>query len=116
MTEEIELLGITEYGRHGVYSEEKQNKQKFIIDLKIKMARKDRSDAVETTVDYAKLVDVVRNVVATTSFDLIETLAEAIATECMQNAFIDGISVVVNKPEAAKSLGISNVSVSHTRE
>ena len=115
MSEVITLTGITEYGRHGVYPQEKQNKQKFIVDLILEVNRISDSDRIETTVDYAGLSNEIREVVASTEFDLIESLAAAIAAHCLQNQLIHKVTVVVHKPEAAKSLGITDVSVSVTK-
>ena len=115
MSEVIALTGISEYGRHGVYPQEKQNKQKFIVDLILEIKRISDADQIETTVDYAGLSGEVREIVASTEFDLIESLAAAIAAHCMQNQLIHKVTVTVHKPEAAKSLGITDVSASVTK-
>jgi dihydroneopterin aldolase len=115
MSEIITLTGISEYGRHGVYPHEKQNKQNFIVDLILDVKRISEADQLETTVDYGVLSGAVREIVASTEFDLIESLAAAIAAYCIQNQLIHKVTVIVHKPEAAKSLGITDVSVSVTK-
>ena len=112
MSEQITLTGIAEFGRHGVYPQEKQNKQKFVVDLKINLARLSYEDKIETTVDYAELASSIRDVIADNEFDLLETLAAAIAVKCLENVLIDSVTVTVHKPEAAVSLGLSDLTVS----
>lgn len=111
MTEIIELTGITEYGRHGVYPAEKQNKQKFVIDVKLTLNRSSLADELNSTIDYAELTSEIRNLVATTEFELIETLARSVADLCLSNLEVASAKVKVSKPEAAKLLGIENVAV-----
>ncbi len=115
MSEIITLTGISEFGRHGVYPQEKQNKQKFIVDLTLEVKRISDADQIETTVDYAGLSSEVREIVASTEFDLIESLATAIAGHCIMNEIVNKVTVTVHKPDAAKSLGLSDVSVSITK-
>jgi len=112
MNEVIELTGISEYGRHGVYPSEKQNKQEILVDLKIYLANRSGTDEISQTVDYAVLTSAVRNLIAEQQFDLIETLADSIANHCMKNSLVERVEVKVHKPEAAKSLGIIDVAVS----
>lgn len=111
MTEIIELTGIAEYGRHGVYAAEKQNKQKFVIDVELTLNRSSFEDKITSTIDYAELTSEIRNLVAITEFDLIESLAKSIADLCLSNEIVALAKVKVSKPEAAKLLGIDNVAV-----
>ncbi len=115
MSEQITLTGIVEYGRHGVYPQEKQNKQKFVVDLKINLTRINYEDKIETTVDYVELASSIRDVIAGNEFDLIETLAAAIAAKCLESNLIESVTVTVHKPEAAISLGLSDLAVSLTK-
>ena len=111
MTEIIELIGIDEYGRHGVYPAEKQNKQKFVVDVELTLNRTSLADEISTTIDYAQLTSEIRNLIAGTQFELIETLAGSIAQLCLSNQKVALAKVKVNKPEAAKAMGIDNVAV-----
>lgn len=112
MNEVIELTGISEFGRHGVYASEKQNKQEFVVDLEIYLANRSGTDEISQTVDYAALTVAVRDLIAEQQFDLIETLADSIATHCLKRLFVEHVKVKVHKPAAAKSLGITDVAVS----
>jgi dihydroneopterin aldolase len=112
MNEVIELTGISEFGRHGVYDLEKQNKQEFVVDLEIYLVNRSGADEISQTVDYAALTLAVRKLISDQQFDLIETLADSIATHCLNHLLVERVKVKVHKPAAAKSLGITDVAVS----
>jgi dihydroneopterin aldolase len=48
------------------------------------------------------------------SFDLIETMAEAVARECLTFERVLKVSVVVHKPNAARRLGIQGAAAAVT--
>jgi 7,8-dihydroneopterin aldolase/epimerase/oxygenase len=101
----LSLLGMRFDARHGVLPEEKETAQPFEIDLVLRTdlaAAADR-DALEATVDYAALFDLVRAIVEGPSFDLIEALAGAIARAVLaatDPALVNEVEVRVRKPKA----------------
>ena len=108
----IKLTGIEVLGRHGVYTSEKFNDQPFVIDLDCVLDRGSRADDVETTVDYGRLAEQVVAVVEAESVDLIETLADRIADDCLaRNPLISRITVTVHKPEAPISVPVRDTAV-----
>lgn len=111
MSEKIKLVGISEYGRHGVYQHEKVNKQKFDVDLLITLNRNSSADKIDKTVDYDLVTNCVREVIANNEFDLLETLAWQIADSCLAMALIYEVEVSVHKPAAAEFLGLKDVVV-----
>jgi dihydroneopterin aldolase len=115
MIEKIRLSGIVEYGKHGVYPHEKVNKQKFTVDLILTLNRTSVEDKLESTVDYDKIVNAVRDVIANTEFDLIESLAAQVAKVCLDFVAISEVEVTLHKPAAAQALGIDEVIVTVIR-
>ena len=71
------LEGLKAEGRHGANPGERIHPQEFVVDLDV-LLEFDR-DSLEATVDYRALADMARNTVAQTSFELLESLAEAVA-------------------------------------
>ena len=71
------LSGIRVEARAGARPGEKDEPQPFVIDLdlEVDVAR----DAIENTADYRAITDAVRDVVEGGSFDLIESMAGAVA-------------------------------------
>ena len=91
--------------RHGVLAHEKSDPQQFEVDLVLHADLRDagRTDALERTVDYATLFELVRTIVTGPSFDLIEALADALARavlEATDPRLVDAVEVRVRKPEA----------------
>jgi dihydroneopterin aldolase len=101
------------FGHHGVYEKEKREGQPFVIDLEIEADIVDatRRDHLKDTVDYGQVVNRVARIVEEESFDLIEALAEKIATELLREEKIKKVSVTVKKPEAPLSRSVEYVGV-----
>ena len=101
----LSLLGMRFDGRHGVLAEEKETAQPFEVDVLLRVDLSDAAerDALEATVDYAALHDLVRAIVEGPSFDLIEALAGAIAHATLaatDPAVVNEVEVRVRKPKA----------------
>lgn len=95
----------------GVWEEERKEKQdvvtNLIIDTDIRKAAK--SDRFEDALDYRDLKKKVLQLVEHSHFYLLEALAEAIATCCLQDKKVLGVQVRVEKPAAlrfARSVGV----------
>ena len=100
----IDVKGIKAYGKHGVYREEKEKEQLFIIDVKLLINQNkeptnniDR-DNLNKTINYEKVIETVINLVKQESFSLIETIAFSII-EKLRDEKIKEISVTVHKPD-----------------
>jgi dihydroneopterin aldolase len=101
----LSLLGMRFRARHGVLPDEKLTAQPFEVDLVLHadLRAAAASDALDRTVDYAALFEVVRDVVGGPSVDLIEALAGRIADAVLvatDPGLVDAVEVRVRKPEA----------------
>jgi 7,8-dihydroneopterin aldolase/epimerase/oxygenase len=106
------LSGIEASGHHGARPGEKDEPQPFVIDLDLDVnVGEDRIDA---TADYRDVTERVRAVVEGGSFDLIESMAEAVARECLTFERVLRATVVVHKPNAAARLGVHGVAAAVT--
>ena len=116
----LSLLGMRFDARHGVLPEEKETAQPFEVDLVLRAdlaAAADR-DALEATVDYAALYELVRAIVEGPSFDLIEALAGAIARAVLaatDPALVNEVEVRVRKPKAPIDGAFDTVEAAVTR-
>jgi dihydroneopterin aldolase len=106
------LSGIRVEGRAGVRPGEKDEPQPFVIDLDLEVDVVD--DAIEGTADYRVITEAVREVVERGSFDLIESMAEAIAGRVASFPHVASATAVVHKPNAATRLGIDGVAAAAT--
>ena len=102
MTDRIVLAGMAFQARHGVEEREKLEAQRFEVDVELflDLQPSGLEDDLTRTVDYARVYQTVRQIVESTTYDLIEALAEAIAHEVLgQEPNADEIVVRVRKPE-----------------
>jgi dihydropteroate synthase len=98
----IELLGLREFGRHGVLEHERINGQYFSVDatLGLSISHAAHTDDLADTVNYAEVADSIRARIAGEPVDLIEKLAELIATDCLAFPQVVFAKIRVHKPEA----------------
>ncbi len=88
----------------GVYSEERHAKQDVVINITLECdhSAAARSDSLEDAVDYKRLKQQVIQMVESSSFNLIETMADRIAQLCLEQARVHSATVIVDKPGALR--------------
>jgi dihydroneopterin aldolase len=101
----LSLLGMRFEALHGVLASEKVDPQPFEVDLVLHVDLDDvaRTDALEDTVDYRGMHELVDSIVMGPSFNLIEGLAGAIARAVLAGTdprLVGAVEVRVRKPEA----------------
>lgn len=106
-TARLFLTGIRASGHHGARPGEKDEPQDFVVDLDIEVNVGD--DVIGGTADYRGITDATRAIVEQGSFDLIESMAAAIADDLLKLDRVARVTVVVHKPNAAGRLGIDGV-------
>jgi dihydroneopterin aldolase len=94
----VELEGLEVLGRHGVLDEERQDGQTFLFDVRLELAGAPPSDRVEDTIDYRDIADCVREVSESRQFNLLETLAAAVADALADRFAVERVRVRVRKP------------------
>ncbi len=104
----IVITGVRATGRHGADPGEKLEAQGFVVDLDIVVELSE--DSLDATADYGALADAARQVVEASSFDLLETLADAVARAVFAFEPVRSVTAVVHKPSAARALGVDDVS------
>ncbi len=116
----IELRGLRLSGVVGVLPHEQAQAQPLEVDLDLRLdlAPAGASDALGDTADYGALCDVVEDVVSSTSYALLEALAEHLARALLEAAApIDEVTVSVRKlrPPVAQPLDTSGVRITRVR-
>ena len=102
MTDRIVLAGMTFQARHGVASREKVEDQRFEVDVELVVDLQPAAleDDLGQTVDYGAVYQEVRQIVESTTYNLIEALAEAICHELLgEFGAVREVVVRVRKPE-----------------
>lgn len=95
----------------GVNDDERREKQDVIINLVLfaDLRPSGRSDRLEDSVDYRAIKKDVLALAESSSFALVEALAEHIAERCLQHPRVQAVQVTVEKPSAlrfARSVGV----------
>jgi 7,8-dihydroneopterin aldolase/epimerase/oxygenase len=117
MTDRIALTGLRARGHHGVYDFEKAQGQDFIVDvtLEVDAAPAAASDDVADTVHYGELAERLVAIVTGPPVNLIETLADRLATACLADERVAAATVTVHKPQAPIPHEFADVSVTLRR-
>lgn len=107
----IALKGLGALANHGVYDFERDRNQRFSADIVMWVETAGTADDIAATVSYADIADEAMAVLTGTAVDLIETLAETIASRVMSHEGVVGTEVTVHKPEAPIDHPFADVSV-----
>ncbi len=114
----IQLRGLRVVGTHGVLPEEQDRAQPFEIDLDlaVDLALAAGSDRLSDTVDYGAVATRAAEVVAGRSFELLESLAGAVAEATLASDLrITAVTVHLRKLRPPLALDLGTVGVRITR-
>ena len=107
----IALKGLGALANHGVYDFERTQEQRFSADVVMWVETAGTTDDIAATVSYADIADETMAVLTGNPVDLIETLAETIASRVMSHEGVVGTEVTVHKPDAPIDHPFADVSV-----
>ncbi len=93
----IFLEGLVFSGRHGVGAPERAKHQRFGLDIKIEQKPTEWQEDIQRTYNYMDAREIAQKIVENRSFKLLETLAETISREVMNNPTVQSVSVTIRK-------------------
>lgn len=113
----IDLTGIGGWGFHGVHDDERENGQRFVVDvsLGLDLSGAAAADDLGLTVDYGDLAEGVHEVIAAEPLQLIESVAQRVMDLCLGYPPVLWASVTVHKPMAPIQVPFADVSVTIER-
>lgn len=116
--ERIVLTGVTGFGYHGVFAQERATGQEFIVDVDMlaDARRAAAADDLAGTVDYGQVATAVHDAITGQPFALIERLADHIAHIVLTHPLVRQVSVTVHKPSAPITVPFADVAVTVTRD
>jgi dihydroneopterin aldolase len=87
-------------GKHGYHDWELQTTQPFEVDVELLLNLQPAGvdDDLTKTVDYGRVYDIAKQIVESTSFRLLEAIAEAISHEVLVAFDVQEVGVRVRKP------------------
>lgn len=113
----IVLTGLRASGFHGVFAEEREAGQDFIVDVTVwlDLAAAATGDNLDRTIHYGVLAEEVVAAVERDPVDLIETVAERIAQVVLAHQAAHTVRVTVHKPSAPITVPFTDVAVTIER-
>ena len=114
----IEITGLSLYTHHGVSEAERDVGQRLVVDLRLDVGESDATatDAIEDTIDYAEVCQLVALVAQQRSHRTLERLCATIAGRLLADYELEGVWVKATKPEPPIALSVEEVSVEVWRE
>ncbi len=116
--DEIIIENLQVFAYHGVHENEKQNGQIFLVSAVLyqDLPLAGKTDELQKTTNYGAVARFIEEYTRTKRFDLIESLAESLATEILVRfSLVNKISIEIKKPEAPVELTFDYFSVKITR-
>jgi 7,8-dihydroneopterin aldolase/epimerase/oxygenase len=110
----IELHGLELRGHHGVEEDERTRGQRFLFDVWLD-AVEPAGDRIEDAVDYREVAACVREVSDGTRFQLLESLAAALAERLVARFPVERVRVRVRKPDVELDPSVEYASVTAER-
>lgn len=117
--DEIRIDNLEVYAYHGVFPEENEKGQPFFVNMVLytDTRKAGLSDKLEYSTHYGEVSHMVHQFITEHTFQLIETVAEGVASLILKNyPLVQKVDVEIRKPEAPIGLPFESVSVKITRQ
>lgn len=118
MNDRIVIKGISDFGYHGVFEQERRNGQEFLVDvvLSLDLSLPSVNDDLEATINYATVCAIISDEITGEPVALIERLAGRISERLLEDfSMIQKIEVTIHKPAAPVEQNFSDISVTIER-
>jgi len=114
----IRLNNMIFYAHHGYYQAERELGQKFEVDLEFSCDLSEAivTDSLSDTINYRDVFLRVSQVFSSYKFTLLETLADKIAYDLLNNFPIESVKIKVRKPQVSLNGFLDNVEVEVYRQ
>jgi dihydroneopterin aldolase len=117
MVDVIHLSGVEVFAHHGVFPEERENGQRFVVDLDVEYdaSLAATSDNIANTINYAQLAKLVHDEVAGEPQDLLETVALRVLKKVFDFPLALHAILTIHKPDAPMPVSVGGVSITMSR-
>lgn len=113
----LSLKNMQFYGYHGAYVAEKELGQHIEVDIDMfgDFSQSAKTDDVDLSISYIDVYTVVKDIVEEQEFNLLEALAEAIASQILSSFDVKKVVVRVRKPNPSVGGVIDAIEVEISR-
>ena len=117
MNDVITLSNMVFFARHGAYAYEQEYGQRFHIDLEMlaNLEQAAKSDQLNETIDYTSVYNIIKHIVETKHFQLLEALGGCILGAVLAFPQVQQATVRIRKPASPIPGALDFVQVSLTR-
>lgn len=112
--DEIIIKGLEVYAWHGVYVEEQEKGQKFIVNatLYTDTTKASRTDELDDSVDYGQVCLMINDFMTKNRMNLLEAVTNCLARKLLLSyPILEAVTLEIEKPQAPIPLPFSSVSV-----
>lgn len=116
--DKIIIKGLKVFAYHGVNPEEKADGQNFVVDIiaYCSVSKAGRTDDLNDTVSYAKVLKTAVRVMTEDKYNLLERVAQRVAEQVLEAyESIERVDVCIKKPEAPINADFDYVAVEISR-
>ena len=116
--DKVIIKGLEIFAYHGVNPEEKENGQRFVIDIiaQADLRKPCATDCVDDTINYAAMRKAVNAAFCAEKYDLIEKAAQEVSRAVLEGfPMVESVTVKVMKPEAPMNAVFEYAAVEITR-
>ncbi|MFD3330907.1 dihydroneopterin aldolase [Streptomyces sp. NPDC058701] len=113
----ITLKGLRGRGFHGVFEHERIGGQDFIVDVILYLDSRlaAEKDDLNYTANTGVVAEQILSIISGDPVNLIETLAQRIAEQCLSNRAVEQVEVTVHKPYAPIAVFFEDASITINR-
>lgn len=113
MLDRVALRGLRARGHHGVFEREREEGQTFVVDVVLHLDTRPaaETDDLARTAHYGIVAEEVVAIVSGEPVDLVETLAQRIADQCLKHDPVQEVEVTVHKPDAPITVPFDDVTI-----
>ncbi|MFO1092067.1 MAG: dihydroneopterin aldolase [Planctomycetaceae bacterium] len=118
MPDTIEIRDLLLRAIVGINPNERVNRQDVLLNISLETDLRPaaRSDDIRDAVNYRTLAKEIIESVEQSQFQLVESLAEAVAALCLQDARVSRVRVSIQKPGALRFAASVGVTIERTRD
>jgi dihydroneopterin aldolase len=99
VSDKIVLKNMVFYGYHGAFAVEQELGQKFAVDLEVYTDLQNLHDDTELSFNYVDAYTIIKEIAEEQEFNLVESLAEAIADQILSAYDVEKVVVRVRKSQ-----------------